>query len=178
MPPQKNSNKRGSRLAAGALKKCNRFFDDYLSDLRTDGKVDDMYVGRIIADFGNRLMNVFYCTETGARIDKCCIRGLYRGKAKKTVTFEANTIVLIADTHVPGPSQFKIMALLSSDQVSELRKVKEIDSRVLNLEVSDTAELMKDESIVIGGFDFMGGATSNDLDEDDDDDDEVDVDAI
>lgn len=176
MPGQKNKGNRGSQTETPTTKKNNSFFDAYMSDIRKEGKVEDIYVARVIRNVGNGRVDVFYVGPRGARTEKAYIRGLFRGKGKHSVDIGVNSIVLVADTGISGSAQFEIMCLLSPDHIRELRKAVDLDSRILNFEATDGEELMKNEKVDLGGFDFIGG--DDDTKFTDDEDDEIDVDAI
>lgn len=163
MPSQKKSGERGSQRQTGTSKKNNSFFDAYLNDIRTDGHVDNVYVGRVIRNMGNGRVEVFYAGEHTARVVLATIRGLFRGKGKHSVTIGVNSIVLIADSGVSGPAQFEIMCLLSPDHIREVRKVVPLDNRILSFETTDETELMKGEVADVGGFD-IGGEEDVDID--------------
>lgn len=176
MPSQKNKGNRGSQSETPTTKKNNAFFDAYMSDVKKEGKVADVYVARVIRNVGNGRVEVFYAGPRGARTEMAYIRGLFRGKGKHSVDIGVNSIVLVADTGISGSAQFEIMCLLSPDHIRELRKAVDLDSRILNFEATDGEELLKNEKVDIGGFDFIGG--DDDTNFADDEEDEIDVDAI
>lgn len=154
MPTQKMSGERGSQRETPTTKKNNAFFDAYMSDLRTEGTVKDIYVARVIRNVGNGRVDVFYIGDQMARVEKAYIRGLFRGKGKHSINIDVNSIVLIADSGISGAAQFEIMALLSPLQIRELRKVAEPDPRVLNFDATDGDDLVKNEGVEAGGYDF------------------------
>jgi len=176
MPGQKNKGNRGSQSETPTTKKNNAFFSDYMSDLRKEGKVDDVYVGRVIRNVGNGRVEVFYASPHGARTENAYIRGLFRGKGKHSVNIEVNSIVLLADTGISGAAQYEIMCMLSRDHIRELRKAVDLDPRILNFEMTDGDELVKNDGNDMGGFEFDTGGDETKFA--DDDSDEVDVDAI
>lgn len=175
-PPQKNSGARGSQRETPTTKKNNSFFDAYMSDMRKDGKVDDVYVGRVIRILGNGRVEVFYVGPHGARTEKAYIRGLFRGKGKHSVDIEVNSVVLVADTGIAGAAQYEIMCMLSRDHIRELRKVTSLDPRILNFEATDGDALVKDKTDDMGGFEFDTGEAEVKFA--DDEENEIDVDAI
>jgi hypothetical protein len=182
MPPKK-SGKRHQQGESKTSKKNNAFFDDYISDLRKDGKVDDIYISRVIRVLGNGLVSVFYISKSGAYVVKAYIRGVFRGKGKHSVDISDNSIVLIADTGISGPAQFEIMALLSPEHISELRKVTEIDPRIVKSKSTDGDDLIKNKADPDDdcGFEFTNEEQVEvhvaEVGEQESDD-EVDVDAI
>ena len=180
MPPKK-SGKRHQQGESKTTKKNNSFFDDYLSDMKDDGKVDDIHVGRVIRMLGNGLVSVFYVDKT-ANVVKAYIRGLFRGKGKHSVEISENSIVLIADTGISGPAQFEIMALLSPEHINVLRKVADVDPRIIKSKTVDGDALIKNKTDADEecGFEFTNEEPDVKVEEvgEPDKDDEVDVDAI
>lgn len=154
MPTHKMSGERGSQRETPTTKKNNAFFDAYMSDLRKDGTVKDVHVARVIRNVGNGRVDVFYIGDQMARVEKAYIRGLFRGKGKHSVNIDVNSIVLVADSGISGAAQYEIMAMLSPVQIRELRKVAEPDPRVLNFEATDGNELVKNDGVEAGGYDF------------------------
>ena len=176
MPSQKNKGARGSQKETQTTKKNNSFFDSYLSDMRKDGKVDDVYVSRVIRNLGNGRVEVFYLEEDGkAKTEKAYIRGLFRGKGKHSVDIGVNSVLLVADTGISGPAQYEVMCLLSHAQIRDLRKVVSLDDRLTNGESTDADELIKNEAAT-SGFDFV--AEEETAMGDDDEESSVNVDAI
>lgn len=173
---QKNSGKRGAERETPTTKKNNSFFDDYMSDVRKDGEVADIYPARVIRDVGNGRVEVFFVGTNGAAYtEKAYIRGIFRGKGKHSVNIEKNSIVLIADTNIPGAARYEIMCMLSRDHIRELRKAVTLDPRILNFEETDGEALLKDTIGDMGGFEFDA---AEELKMGDDDEAEIDVDAI
>lgn len=183
MPPsQKNSGTRGAQRETPTTKKNNSFFDAYMSDIRNEGKdgkgVDDIYPARVIRVLGNGRVEVFFIgTHGGACTEKAYIRGLFRGKGKHSVNIEVNSVVLIADTKIPGGAQYEIMCMLSRDHIRELRKAVTLDPRILNFEATDGESLVKNTVDELCGFDFHASEDVKFKDEDEDEA-EIDVDAI
>ena len=161
MPSQKKSGNRGSQRESPISKKNDSFFDAYLSDLRKDGAVEDVYVARVLRKYGNGRMELLYVNDGVASIVNAHIRGLFRGKGKHSVNIDVGAIVLVVDTGMPGGTQYEIDCLLSPDQIYALRKATVLDARILAVE-TDEAELMKGEKIDMGGFDIVGGGDSDD----------------
>ena len=85
------------------------------------------------------------------------IRGSFRGRGKRSVWIDENSIVIVADSGLGGSAEFEIMALLSSDEIRDIRKVKELDPRILATDVMDASQLMTDCPILSEpGFEFDG----------------------
>ena len=164
MPSQKKSGNRGSQRESRISKKNDSFFAAYLSDLRKDGAVEDVYVARVLRRYGNGRMELLYVKDSIANIVNAHIRGLFKGKGKHSVNIDVGSIVLVVDTGMPGGTQYEIDCLLSPDQIYALRKATVLDARILAVE-TDEAELMKGERPDMGGFDFVGGGGDSDDDE-------------
>ena len=157
MPPQKNSGNKGAKRETGVSTKNRKFIQSFLEDSGGQDSIEDVYVARIIKKMGNGRVQVFFVDNNGKpQTVQGIIRGTFRGKAKRSVWIEDNSIVLLADSEIAGPAQFEVMAVLSADQVHDLKKVKEnIDPRVLAVDITDTTQLMSKNPIDIGGgFEF------------------------
>jgi hypothetical protein len=70
------------------------------------------------------------------------IRGSFRGKGKHAVWIDPGSIVLAADSGIPGSASLEIMALLDQTSLDKIRKYIEIDSRILAIDNTDGARLM------------------------------------
>jgi hypothetical protein len=171
MPGKKN--KRGPSGETEWTKKNNAFFDKYLSDLRMEGNVKDVYPGRVVRNMGNGRMEVFYTDYDGAPcLTNALIPGRYRGKGKHSVSIHVNSVVLVADSGISGSCQFEIMACLSYKQIGEIQRVFNLDSRITAYDNTDESALLKGEG------DDCGIEFRDDEIPDDDNDGEVDVDNI
>ena len=103
MPPQKNSGNRGSKKEAAVTTKNNRFVKNLLDDVRSEGKVDDIYIARILKKMGNGRMEAFYIDSDGRpQIKQTLIRGSFRGKGKRGAWIDIGSVVIIADSGIPG----------------------------------------------------------------------------
>lgn len=172
MPGKKNN--RGPTRETGSSKKNNAFFEKYLSDLRMEGSVKDVHVGRVVRNLGNGRMEVFYTDNSGSPcLANALIRGLFRGKGKHSVGIRVNSIVLVADSGIGGSCQFEIMACLSYKQVSEVQRSCYLDSRITAYDNTDENALLKGETAE-GGFVIR----DDDADKSDDEDEELDIDNI
>lgn len=181
MPSHKKSGVRGSQRETSTTKKNNKFFEMYMYDLKKDGKVDDVYIARVTKMVGDGRVEVFYVDDHGsANLVKAYIRGIFRGKGKHSVELDVNTIVMIADTNIPGAAQYEIMCKLDWAHVNQIEQQKKIDARILYTGEVDGKDLLMNKIDEEGGIRF-----SEDADEggvkvklDEDDDDEINVDAI
>jgi hypothetical protein len=120
---------------------------------------------------GNGRVEAFYVdADKKPQTVQAVIRGSFRGKGKRSVWIEDNAIVIIADSGIGGSAEFEVVAVLSPEQLRDLRKETEIDPRVIAFEVVDSEALMSDKPINIeGGFEF------EDTDENED---EINIDEI
>ena len=157
MPPQKNSGNKAAKRETGASKKNHDFINSFLHDTVKEGDVENVYLARVLKKFGNGRVQVFFVdAKQKPQVVQGVIRGTFTGKAKKSIWIEDNAIVLLADSTIVGPGQYEVMSVLNHDYVREVRKVKKnIDKRILALDITDPVQLMSKNPIDIsGGFDF------------------------
>lgn len=144
MPPQKNSGNRGSKKEAAVTSKNNRFVQTLIEDARNDGNVEDIYIARILKKMGNGRMEAFYIDAAGRpQTRQTLIRGSFRGKGKRGVWIDIGSVVVMADSGIPGSAEFEIVAVLSHDQIRDLRKEMDIDPRILAVDNTDVDALKK-----------------------------------
>jgi hypothetical protein len=175
MPPQKNSGNRGAKRETSATIKNRRFVQDFLDDLRKEGNVSDVFIGRVIRRLGDGRMEVFYTekvkTENKGRVTQAKIPGRFSGKGKHSVWIDVGTFVAIASTGVSGSAAFEIVAVFSADQMRDISREFDLDSRITSVDNTDAATLVANK-----------GVTSKDLgfefDNIEEEDEEVDVDNI
>jgi hypothetical protein len=171
MPPQKNSGNKGAKRETGVSVKNNKFIQSFLDDVRKEGNVKDVYVARILKKMGNGRVEAFYVDEKSKPFTvQAVIRGSFRGRGKRSVWIEDNSIVIIVDSGIGGSAEFEVMALLSPDQVRELRKAKDIDPRILALGVTDAELLTSGKPLELDeGFVFENSEGEEDSEVDIDD---------
>jgi hypothetical protein len=142
------SGHKAQRNSEGSKARHNReFIDDLLEDYRKGEVIKDVFVGRVMRRMGCGRMEVFYIgttddvhTEeflafgvpgtvkqqpTTRTVDITQIipmRGGLRGKAKKTVWVDIDSLVMIAETGLSGTTH-EIVAVFSPDQVERYRKL-------------------------------------------------------
>ena len=138
------SGHRAQRNSEGSKARHNReFIDDLLDDLRKGENVDDVYVGRVTRRMGSGRMEVFYVRQVVDKVDEeglaydapakkkvrnvdvqqiIPMRGGLRGKAKKTVWVDIDSLVMIAETGLGGTTH-EIIAVFSAEQVARYRKL-------------------------------------------------------
>lgn len=175
MPPQKNSGNRGAKRETGASIKNRKFVQNFLDDLRTEGSVEHVHIGRIIRRLGDGRMEVFYVEkvkgEQRGKMTQAKIPGKFSGRGKHSVWIDVGTFVAIGETGVSGHVAFEIVAVFNHDQMREIAKEFELDPRLLMIDNTDSSQLVtnkissKDEV----GYEF--GANEED-------DEDVDVDNI
>jgi len=157
MPPQKNSGNKKSAKESGVVKKNKRFIQDIIDDIRTEGKISDVHIARVIKGMGNGRMEVFYVTKVGTEsrghTGQAIIRGSFRGKGKRSVWIENGSIVAVADIGLAGSAALEIMAVFDGDQIRDLRKEMEIDPRIFAIDNVDTDQLVLGK-VAEEGFDF------------------------
>ena len=154
MPPQKNAGAKASKRVSGVQSKNARFIQSFVSDLRTGDEVTDVYISRVTARLGNGRMMVFYMdSENRPQIVQTVIRGTFRGKAKRSVWIDVGSIVVIAHSGISGSASFEIMAILSDDEIKEIRKLKTIDARIFDSNILDKDVLLSDNPTE-SGFEF------------------------
>ena len=139
----------------------------YMEDLKKDGVVEDVYIARITKMVGDGRVEVFFVDNDGAaNLVKAYIRGIFRGKGKHSVELDVNTIIMIADTKIPGAAQYEVMCKLDWDHLRQLKPLITIDHRILHTGEVDAKDLLENKIDEEGGIHFS------------EDDEEIDVDAI
>ena len=148
--------------------------DDLLDDYRKGEKTDGVFVARVLRRMGNGRMEIFFIKEVEDSDDEETLaadhplllptvkpkkapkirkeptqqivpmRGGLRGKAKKTVWVDIDSLVMVADTGLGGTTH-EIIAVFSADQVARYRKfVPDADERLFlkngNTETPDGGE--------------------------------------
>jgi hypothetical protein len=165
------SGHKAQRNSEGSKARHNReFIDDLLDDLRKGERVDDVYVGRVTRRMGCGRMEVFYIKTVEDKDDEETLafeapvkkapkirhvdvqqiipmRGGLRGKAKKTVWVDIDSLVMIAETGLSGTTH-EIVAVFSADQVARYRKLKpDADERLFLKGGPDAGDAQKDAII-------------------------------
>jgi hypothetical protein len=124
---------RGQRNSEGSKARHNReFIDDLLDDYRNKQDTSGVYVGRVLRRMGCGRMEVFYMVKKKAdKFEKereeavqqiMPMRGGLRGKAKKTVWVDIDSLVMIAETGLAGTTH-EIIAVFSPEQVAKYRNL-------------------------------------------------------
>ena len=156
---------RGQRNSEGSKARHNReFIDDLLDDYRKNEKTDGVFVGRVTRRLGSGRMEVFYMAkrpgdeheaerwESVTRIMP--MRGGLRGKAKKTVWVDIDSLVMIAETGLAGTTH-EIIAVFSAEQVAKYRKqFPQADERLF---LKSGAEVEEAQGIIFEEAEEDGG---------------------
>lgn len=132
------SGHRAQRNSEGSKARNNRTFvdallDDYANNMSTYG----VYVGRVLRRMGSGRMEVFYIDEEKQDVQRIVpMRGGLRGKGKKSVWIEIDSIVMIAETGLSGATH-EIVAVFSDAQVQRLKELRPgMDPRIFLKTVS------------------------------------------
>jgi hypothetical protein len=124
---------RGQRNSEGSKARHNReFIEDLLDDYKKNEKTDGVYVGRVLRRMGCGRMEVFYLIKKNADADEdermeavqqiMPMRGGLRGKAKKTVWVDIDSLVMLAETGLGGTTH-EIVAVFNPEQVARYRRL-------------------------------------------------------
>jgi hypothetical protein len=152
MPPQKNSGQKACKRDSGVSRKNTKFISTFIGD----SDVSNTFIGRIIAKCGSGRMEVFYLDGKYPKTVKAVIRGTFRGKGKRDAWMDVGSIVLLEDSGLEGPRQYEIMALLSPDDIRDIRKTTDLDPRILAIDNVDKDLLLSEKQVdPSGGFDFI-----------------------
>jgi len=169
MPPQKNSGNKGAKRETGASMKNRRFVQNFLDDLRAEGAIDDVHIGRVLRKMGDGRMEVFYVdaskkTEKG-NVAQAKIPGRFSGRGKHSVWIDVGTFVAIAGNGLGGGVGFEIAAVFSPDQMRDISKEFDVDPRVLALDITDSSQLVKKtiKNSTTAGYEFDVGEESEEV---------------
>lgn len=149
-------------------KKNGRLVEDLMYDLRVHDPLSGVHIGRVTRKFGNGRFEVFIVEQlkTGpcSRILNVPLAGRMRGKGKKDVWVDVDTIVILGSTEMSGSLEFEIIGTISPDRVRDIRKVRpDLDARLF----LSTATAEADEEGIV----FEKDETKND-------DEDLDLDTI
>lgn len=160
MPPQKNSGNKGAKRETGASSKNRRFVQNFLDDLRAEGVVADVYIGRVIRKDTKRV-DVFFVDNARKAskgvVVKARIPGKFSGRGKHSVWIDVGTFVAVADSGISGSAEFEIVAVFSPDQMRDISKEFDVDPRILAVDVTDGAQLTSrtmQSSELTSGYEF------------------------
>ena len=149
------SGHKAQRNSEGSKARNNRcLVDDLLDDLRNGEDIKGVNIGRIIKRMGCGRMEVFFLeevveekkrddwltTDPASKDPKkkemrvvqqiMPLRGGLRGKGKRTVWVDLDSVVMIAETGLAGTTH-EIVAVFSPEHIAKLRKYKpDMDERI------------------------------------------------
>lgn len=163
------SGHKAQRNSEGSKARNNRcLVDDLLEDIKNGENVSDVHVARVTKRMGCGRMEVFYLAEvvddkkkddwlsgdtskkTEYRVVEQIVpmRGGLRGKGKRTVWVDLDSLVMIVETGLAGTTH-EIVAVFSPEQVSKLRRLKpDMDKRYF---LKGSAEASSNQE---SGFEF------------------------
>ena len=136
-----SGHKAQSNAESSKAKNNRELIDTLLDDYANHENTQGVHVARITKRMGSGRMEVFYVDEK--KHDKqqiIALRGGLRGKGKKNVWVDVDSLVVIAETGLSGTTH-EIVAVFSEAQVARLKKVKpDADARLFIRGSSDTKE--------------------------------------
>ena len=162
---QNNSRNKASKRGSGkqgVLNKNTRAINEIVKEINFKSQAgietelpENIYIGRVVRKLGNGRVEVSYSVQKRESIEddegtvledkvKCIIQqgqvkipGKFRGKSKRSVWIEANSIVIIEDS---GLGIMEIKALMTRDQLKDLSKEMNIHSQILSDQLGDVNE--------------------------------------
>ena len=145
---------KGRKNGEGNTARKNRtMVEAFLSDIRSDGKCEQVHVGRVIQRVGDGRMSVFYAYQEKPYTVIAPIKGSLRGRGKSQARIEVGSVVMISETGLGGSHAFEIIAVMTDIQVELLRSEMDLDPRILAKDVNDVDALKKGIA-TDGGFEF------------------------
>lgn len=148
---------KGRKNGEGNTAKKNRtLVEAFISDIRSEGDCEQVYVGRVTQRLGDGRMSVFFMNDEIDRknvptVINAPIKGALRGKkGKAQARIEVGSIVMINNTGLGGSHAYEIIAVMTNEQVEMLRDEMDLDPRILAKDIVDT-DALKKESV---GIDF------------------------
>lgn len=145
---------KGRKNGEGNTARKNRLLiEAFISDIRSEGKCDQIHVARVVQRAGNGRMGVLWVDDKKtARMANVPIKGSLRGRGKSQARIEIGSIVIMNETGLGGSRVFEIIAVMTDEQVSLIKDEMDLDSRILAKNV-DIAELL-DGVVPEAGFEF------------------------
>lgn len=127
-------------------KKNGRLVEDLFYDLRSGDALNGVHVGRVTRKFGNGRFEIFIVEtlKTGPmpRTLNVPLAGRMRGKGKKDVWVDTDTIVILGSTEMSGSLEYEIIGVINPDRVRDLRTLRpDLDPRLfLSVATADQEE--------------------------------------
>lgn len=145
--------------------KNTRLIEDLFADMRIEDIVAGVHVGRVTRKFGNGRFEVFIVEQlaTGptSRTLNAPLAGRMRGKGKKDVWVDVDTLVILGSTDMGGSLEYEIIGMIPRERTRDLRTLRpDLDARIFA-----TTSTAADDDCVI-------------FEKNDDEDKEVNIDAI
>jgi hypothetical protein len=128
--------------------------ETYLDDIRSEGKCEDVYLGRIIKRMGEGRMEVLYTVGDRGCVASAPIKGSLRGRGKAQAHMDTGSVVLMASTGLSGSLAFEIIAVMTDAQLAQLDNIQKVDARILAKQLLDTEILLKGQIKEEDGFAF------------------------
>jgi len=146
------SGHKAQKNSEGSKSRNNRLFiDALLDDYMNDDKTDGVHVARVLKRMGCGRMEVFYVDDSKQPIQVIQkiipMRGGLRGKGKKSVWVDIDSLVMIAETGLAGATH-EIVAVFSEIQTARFKKVKPTADPRLFLRSGSTDAATTDEGFV------------------------------
>ena len=149
--------------------KNKRFIHAFLEDIREGDDTEGVHIARVLKKFGNGRMEVFYVKNVENTEEKrpitahATIRGSFRGRGKHSVWIDTGSVVAVAETGFKSGPVLEIMAVLNREQIAQLQKSGEFDSRLF-IDTTDEKVLGVQSHVnVEEGFVFEDDKPSNRL---------------
>lgn len=154
--------------------KNRKFKKDFLDDLRKEGIVEDVHIGRVLRSFGNGRVEVFYTKPVGTNkenrgcVGQAVIRGSFRKGGKRSVPITKDSFVAIADTGLAGSINLEIVGVFSPQEIRDIAKEFDVDPRVLAVDATDTTQLLSSKMTLNhdSGYEFDTAEDNADVDVD------------
>jgi hypothetical protein len=138
---------KAQRNSEGSKARNNRcLVDDLLADYEVGEKLPDIYVGRIVRRMGSGRMMVFYMNHYNQGTEQIIpMRGGLRGKGKKSVWVDVDSLVMVVETGLAGTTH-EIVGVFSETQIARYKKLfPEADPRLFLKGTVETTEKPPEE---------------------------------
>jgi hypothetical protein len=118
------SGHKAQRNSEGSKERNNRRLVDTLLDDYLDGeKIEDVFIGRVVRRLGCGRMEVFFVNNDKQGVTmNIPLRGGMRGKGKKSVWVDLDSLVMIAETGLAGATH-EIVGVLTDTHIARYKKV-------------------------------------------------------
>ena len=133
---------KAQRNSEGSKARKNRcLVDVLLEDYSIGEKIPDVFVGRVVRRMGSGRMMVFYMNSYNQGTEQIIpMRGGLRGKGKKSVWVDVDSVVMVVETGLSGTTH-EIVGVFSESQVARYRKMfPDADARLFLKGTTETSE--------------------------------------